>query len=273
MMKWFLIPALAVIVTSCTQNNKLSNFEKPEDTKAKQLLQGIWLDCDSEVPLMNIKGDTIYHSDPQNVPVYFKIIKDSLYTFGNTTTSYHIDRQTEYSFWFHSLSGNIIKLSKSENSEDSIAFSGRTLEIIPTYSETTQKDSIVFYNSTRYRAYVYINPSKMRVTKTIYSDEGLGVENIYYDNIIHICVYKGGEKVYAKDITKQMFDKVISTDFLSNAILADINFINISPSGFLYQANICVPESYVCQLVNLRVSFDGKLNIISSEEDLFAEIK
>lgn len=274
MMKWFFISILTILFSSCTGSSGVSNLEKHEDTRAKELLQGIWIDNDSEMPLMNIKGDTIYHNDPQNIPVYFKIVRDSLYLLGHTATSYHIDRQTEHTFWFHSLSGNIVKLYKSENPGDSIIFSKKQKPgAIPTYSEVTQRDSVVFYNNTRYRAYVYINPSKMKVTKTVYSDEGLGVDNVYYDNIIHICVYKGNDKIYAKDINKQMFEEVVATDFLSSAILADMNFIHINPGGFLYQANVCIPESYVCQLVNLTVSFDGKLKITSSEEELLANVK
>lgn len=269
-MKWFLTSILAILLISCTNSGK-RHLDTPEDIKAKALLQGIWIDSDSEIPLMYIKGDTIYHSDMQNIPVYFKIIKDSLYTFGHTTTSYHIDRQTEYSFWFHALSGNIIKLHKSEQPEDSITFSRNQPEAIAINSEVTQKDSIIYHNNTRYRAYVYINPSKMKVTKTVYSDDGIGVDNVYFDNVIHICVYKGAEKIYAKDITKQIFNQVVSEDFLASAILSDINFVNVSSSGFLYQANICVPESYVCQLVNLNVDFSGKLDITS--EELLAEIK
>lgn len=272
MMKWWPVFILMFLFMSCSGGNRLSNLERPEDVRAKELLQGIWIDSDSEIPLMNIKGDTLYYNDPLNVPVYFKIVKDSLYILGHTATSYHIDRQTEYTFWFHSLSGDVIKLHKSEDPTDSIAFSENLPEVIPMHTEVTKRDSIVFYNNTRYRAYVYINPSKMKVTKTVYSDEGLGVDNVYYDNIIHICIFKGSEKVYARDINKQMFDKVLSTEFLSSAILADINFINVNSSGFLYQANVCAPESYVSQLVNLTVDFNGKLNI-TSEQDLFADIK
>lgn len=271
-MKWFLIFIFAIISIGCSDNKRLNNLEKPEDKKAKELLQGIWIDSDNEIPLMCIKGDTIYHSDPQNAPVYFKIIKDSLYTLGHSTTSYHIDKQTEYTFWIHSLSGNVIKLHKSENPNDSLVFCNSRVEVISMAREVLQKDSIVFYNNTRYRAYVYINPSKMMVTKTVYSNEGLGVDNVYYDNIIHICVYKGKERVYAKDITKQMFDQIVSSDFLSNAVLADINFINVSPSGFLYQANVSIPESYVHQLINLTVGFDGSFHITPTQE-LLADIK
>ena len=60
------------------------------------------------------------------------------------------------------------------------------------------------YKGTRYRGYVYINPSKMKVIKTVYSDEGIGVDNVYYDNVIHICVYEGRNLLYGKDITKKV---------------------------------------------------------------------
>ena len=273
MMRWFLISVVCVFCFSCTGRGGLNHSEKQEDIRAKTMLQGIWIDGESEMPLMRVIGDTVYHSNPQNAPTYFKIIKDSLYILGHTTTSYHIDRQTEHSFWFHTLSGNIIKLYRSEDLNDSLAFKNIDLEIIPVCSEVTQRDSVVFYNNTRYRAYAYINPSTMKVTKTVYSDEGLGVDNVYYDNVIHICVYKGSEKIYAKDITKHTLKNVISNDFLSNAILADINFVHVSSSGFLYQANVCIPESYVCQLVNLTINFDGKMNITDATQELLANIE
>ena len=64
------------------------------------------------------------------------------------------------------------------------------------------------YKGTRYRGYVYINPSKMKVIKTVYSDEGIGVDNVYYDNVIHICVYEGKKLLYGKDITKKGHYKI-----------------------------------------------------------------
>ena len=66
-------------------------------------MQGIWIDDESDIPLLFIKGDTIYYANSQSTPVYFKIIKDTLYTFGNELARYQIDKQTEYSFSFHSL--------------------------------------------------------------------------------------------------------------------------------------------------------------------------
>ena len=55
------------------------------------------------------------------------------------------------------------------------------------------------------------------------SEEGLSVDNVYYDNIIHICVYEGKRSLFAKDITRQMFKHVIPDDFLKWAILSDMD--------------------------------------------------
>ena len=228
-------------------------------------MQGIWIDDESDIPLLFIKGDTIYYANSQSTPVYFKIIKDTLYTFGNELARYQIDKQTEYSFSFHSLADNIVKLHKSEDPNDSLAFSGKPVEIIPIYTEVTQKDSLVFYNGIRYRAYVYINPSKIKVIKTTYSEEGISMDNIYYDNIMHICIYEGRKCLFSSDITKQMLENVISTDFLQQSILSEMNFKNVDRKGFHYQATVCIPESSVCNIADLSVSFDGKLTIYTAK--------
>ena len=39
---------------------------------------------------MRISGDTIYYADPQNAPVYFKVLRDTIYLRGNTLTAYKI---------------------------------------------------------------------------------------------------------------------------------------------------------------------------------------
>ena len=54
----------------------------------------------------------------------------------------------------------------------------------------------------------------MRVIKTTYSEDGISMDNVYYDNVMHICVYEGKKSLFASDVTKQMFDKVLPVDFL-----------------------------------------------------------
>ena len=81
-------------------------------------------------------------ADTQSTPVYFKVLKDTLYTYGKDITRYQIDKQSEYSFWFHSLADNIVKLHKSEDPNDTLVFSRKSAEVIPTYTEVTKKDSV-----------------------------------------------------------------------------------------------------------------------------------
>ena len=154
----------------------------------------------------------------------------------------------------------IIRLHKSEDPNDSLAFVGQEM-IIPTYTEVTKRDSVVNYNGNRYRAYVYINPSKMRVVKTIYTEDGISMDNVYYDNVMHICVYEGKKSLFASDITKQMFENVVPADFLIQAILSDTKFVKVDRNGFLYQAVLSIPESSIYSIANLTVSFSGELAI------------
>ena len=224
-MKYVAISLMMVFSAACSSNkNPYFSEHGKEDTNAKELLRGIWLDDETESPLMRVEGDTIYYADAQSALIAFKIIRDTLYTYGNDTTYYKIDKQAEHIFWFHSITDNIIKLHKSEDPNDSLSFVRREL-VIPTYTEVTQRDSVVIYNGTRYRAYVYINPSKMRVIKTTYSEDGISMDNVYYDNVMHICVYEGKKSLFASDINKQMFAQVVPEDFLMQAVLSDTKFV------------------------------------------------
>ena len=89
------------------------------------------------------------------------------------------------------------------NAEDSLVFTSREVEVMSTTPEVIKKDSIVIYKNTRYRGYVYINPSKMKVFKTSYSENGISVDNVYYDNVIHICVYEGKKMLYGCNSKKE----------------------------------------------------------------------
>lgn len=248
-----------IALTACGNNRETKTIE--EDLTAKALLQGIWIDDETEIPLIRIEGDTIYYTNPQNVPASFKVMKDTIYVYGSNTTAYKIDRQTEYSFWFHSLDEEVVKLHKSENPEDTLIFKDQEVEVIPTTLEVIKKDSVVIYDGTRYRGYVYINPSTMKVTRTSYSESGIGVDNVYYDNVIHICVYEGRQMLYGKDITKNIFSVVFPEELLNQMILADMNFMGINSRGYQYQATLRIPESSVYNLVNIAIGFDKQISI------------
>lgn len=122
------------------------------------------------------------------------------------------------------------------------------------------KDSIVMYDNIRYRGYVYINPSRIKVMRPGVSDEGLEVDNVYYDNIIHICVYEGKKSLYAKDIHKQMFEGTIPNEFLQWAILSDMDFCGVDARGYHYQATVCIPDGELCYMIDIIIEKDGTIS-------------
>lgn len=251
---------IMLVLTSCHNAKKPATDSRVENKQAKQQLQGIWLDDDTDMPFLMVKGDSIYYADSQNEPVYFEIRKDTLYMRGSEETRYRIDKIGNYTLSFHSLTDDIVELHKSEDPADSTAFTDKD-EAIPTYTEQTKRDSIVWYDNVRYRAYVYINPSKMKVINTSYSEDGIKMDNVYYDNVMHICVYKGKDCLYSRDFTKKYFAKYVSADFLQQAIFSDMTFVGIGKKGFHYQATLCVPESSVCNVLDLYIGFDWKLSV------------
>ena len=62
---------LTAALTACGGKSQ-TEVEVKEDLTAKQLLQGIWLDDDTELPLLRVEGDSIYYADPQNMHAAFR---------------------------------------------------------------------------------------------------------------------------------------------------------------------------------------------------------
>ena len=69
------------LFNSCQNSKQKEQSSDKEDIHSKELLQGIWLDDDSENVLFKVQGDTIYYADALNAPVRFEITKDSLFMF------------------------------------------------------------------------------------------------------------------------------------------------------------------------------------------------
>ena len=68
---------LVVSLASCS-NRQTGEVSVKEDLIAKQLLQGIWVNDETEMPLMRIEGDTVYYANPQSAPVPFKVVHDTM---------------------------------------------------------------------------------------------------------------------------------------------------------------------------------------------------
>ena len=78
-MKNVAVSLMAIFFAACSGNKSPHSLQQEkEDLSAKGLLQGIWLDDETESPLMRVEGDTIYYADVQSTPIAFKIIRDTL---------------------------------------------------------------------------------------------------------------------------------------------------------------------------------------------------
>lgn len=245
------------LMSSCSgQPQKKEEMEK-EDLIAKEWLQGTWIDDMTETPLFTAKGDTIYYIDEPAVPVAFKIIEDTLKTYGRKVSNYHIKKQGKSFIWIQSFMGDILQLSKAENSQDSLWIPRQTPK--EKTDNVISKDNVVHYNNQRFRGYVYINPTNIKVHQPEITEEGLEIENIYYDNIIHICVYEGKNKLFGRDMKKQDFESLIPAEYYQRAILSDMEFGGVNAKGYQYQATLCIPNSASCYLVNISITKDGDI--------------
>ena len=76
MYKSYLIVVLAAMFSACGANQDKEALQE-EDREAKEKLQGIWLDDNTEAAVLQVAGDTIYYADAAVAPVAFKIIGDT----------------------------------------------------------------------------------------------------------------------------------------------------------------------------------------------------
>ncbi len=233
-----------------------------EDVAAKQMLQGIWLDDATEMAFMGVSGDSVFFAERDRRPMSFRVVHDSIYFIGHDTLAYKIERQSDDDFWYRTFAGDVVKLQKqTSGSLDISDFRSGTTSYEPAAQQRMEKDSIVYYDGTRYRGYVFINPTSIKVLRTTYDENGIGIDNVFYDNVIHICVYEGANRLYGQDIEKSMFSGQFSSDRLSGLVLSDMDFTGVDADGYHYRAVLSVPESPVSFIMNLNISFSGELAI------------
>ena len=210
-----------------------------ESKEAKQMLQGVWMDSEGGDVSFRVKGDTIFYSDTTSMPAYFKIIGDSLVL--GSGTSYGIVKQSPNVFWFTNQNGDIVKLQKSDDPVDELEFVHDQPQVL-TYTQQVKKDSVVTYNGERYT----------------YNDDGLEVENVYYDNIMHISVFHGAHQIFSSDFRKQMYSKLVPAGFLDEAVLGAMDFNHIDADGLHFDATLCIPDGASCYMVDTQIAFTGK---------------
>ena len=169
MIRYCIIASLFILsfVACKQQRNDVSENETPEDLEAKAMLQGIWIESETEEVSFLAKGDTIFFPDSTSQPSYFRIVSDSFCLGENR---YAITKQTEHLFCFQNQAGEEVRLEKSENKEDSLAFLDNQPEIL-SLNEVLKIDSVVLFGGERYHWYIAVNPTRYKVTKETYNSE------------------------------------------------------------------------------------------------------
>lgn len=228
-----------------------------EDLDAKALLQGIWLESATETVSFRAEGDTIYYPDSTSQPAYFRIAADTLYL---GSQHYAIVEQDRYHFCFQDMTGEVVRLVRSQEAEDTLEFSSQRPEIL-SLTEVVKIDSVINYGGQRYHWYIAFNPTKYQIVRTTYNSDGIEVKNVYYDNIVHLSLYNGSKCLFSRDIRKQLYVSDVPQSFLDQAILANMQYDRVDAFGFHFNVTLCIPDGSSCYLMETCIGFDGQLSM------------
>ena len=244
---------LVATLTGCGQQQRQPET-LVESQQAKQLLQGVWMDEETEMVAFRMKGDSVYYADSTSMPAAFKVVGDTLYI--GSSASYHIEKHTEHVLWFKNQNGEMVKFVKTDEPAIDSTFVPQKTQVL-TLTEVLKRDTVVFLNGDRYHCYTAVNPTKYKVVRHTVNEDGLDVENVYYDNIIHLSIFKGAQQVFSRDFRKQRYQNLVRADFLEQAVLNDMNFLKADAEGFHFGASLCMPDDASCYMVDNIVSLRG----------------
>lgn len=229
----------------------------PESQEAKQLLQGIWSDEETENLVFQMRGDSVYYPDSTSMPAYFRVYDDTLYI--GSSARYHIEKHTEHLLWFKGGDGELVKLVKDDGEEEQETFEKNKAQIL-SLTDVLKKDTVVNYNGNRYHLYVAINPTKYKVVRHTLNEDGLDVENVYYDNIIHLSIFQGDHQLFSRDFRKQQYQQCVPAQFFDQAVLNNMEYSSADEKGLHFNVSLCTPGDASCYLIEHVVSLDGQLS-------------
>lgn len=258
---FFLTSFLLLSLTSCKQQKGQQAENKVEENQqAKKLLQGVWLDDDEGDVSFRVKGDTIYYPDSTSAPAYFFIVNDTLKIKGANEVDYAIVKQAEHLFEFKTQSGDVLRLVKTSDPSYLKAFE-HTRPMTLNQNTLLKRDTVVTYADKSYHLYMQVNPTSYKVYKSSYNDDGVQVDNVYYDNIVNINVYQGASKLFSRDFQKADFNGAVPSQFISQAILSDVVFDSASAEGIRFLAVLAMPDSSLSYEVVVNIAYNGKMTI------------
>ncbi len=255
----FSVVVLMGLLCSCGGSKSPQN----ESREAKALLQGTWMDAETEDVLFQMRGDTVFYADSTSIPAYFWVVNDSLYI---GSSSYHIEKQTEHLLWFKNQNGEVMRLKKIDEDEiPGVVVEQPSQVKIQQPSGVLKRDTVVFKGGQRYHCYIAINPTHYKIIYHTVNESGLEVDEVFYDNIVNISIFKGDNQIFKRDIYKKHFAKQVNPKFLEKAILNDMTFKQADDMGFHFIASLCEPNGVSCYLVDNIITEKGDIHMTLAE--------
>ena len=96
------------------------------------------------------------------------------------------------------------------------------------------------------------------MVKTTYNDEGVGVDNVYYDNIVHLSIYQGAKRIYSSNFAKGDFTDLVPKEYLSQSILSDITFYKSTADSMIFIASLAIPDASTSFQIKVIIYNNGK---------------
>lgn len=253
----FLYVGMALTLLGCgSRGGKLE--EQEENLAAKKSMQGIWLDDDGDDVAFRIKGDSVYFPDSTSATAYFRIERDSFVVVGGNTVKYHIIKQTPHLFVFVNQGGDRVRLVKTVDTSYLEMFAPKKVQHV-NQNMVVKHDTIYFYDTKKYHCYVQVNPTTYKVAKAACNEDGVEVDNIYYDNIVNLSVYNGATKLFSSDIRKELYKREVPAEFLRQAVLSDMTFAGVDCEGVHFFAMLAIPETSIVYMVENIVTYNGQI--------------
>ena len=131
-------------------------------------------------------------------------------------------------------------------------------------NQLIKRDTIVSYNNVGCTLLCHRQPLlPIRFVKASYNDEGVEVDNVYYDNIVNLNVYHGAMKtLLGGDFRKQQFKHIVPSKLSESELSSAIDLHDsIDKNGVHYIAVLVIPDSMSSYEVLLTVSYTGHLQM------------
>lgn len=253
-----LVMAVALLVSSCKGVR--------ENQKAKDMMQGQWVNADTGEDVFTVKGDTIYFPETANAPLHFRIVDDSLQTERDSAScaNYAIIRQGDNIFWMKNINGELLKLHRKELgdievndtlSADSVALT------INSYCGQRNTESSATVGGKVYTFRKEIHRSNDVIIRTELNPDGMEMANLYYDNTIHLSLSRDGKMVFDHDFSRDQFTDNMQQPFASRAVLYDVLCTGVDARGWCLDVVFRIPSSHLSYTVSIMVTGDGELKI------------